>query len=237
MKGAEPEEGAPGPMDQFAVWAGTLLAAMVIRLLRWTSRVEYHGRDVLDGLREDGGRVLLAFWHEQLLLMPYVYPGPRITVMVSKHQDGEWIARTVERFGIHSTRGSSTRGGTSALRALVRRVRAGWDGAFTPDGPRGPRRKAQPGVILAARLCGAPILPVALGCSRARRLASWDRFLLPLPFGKVAYVYGEPLRVPPTAGEGEIERLSRELETALNELSNRAEALALGERPAEDGRP
>lgn len=228
-EGSEGEEaGSFGARERFLLGAGSLLAATLIRLVRWSNRVEYHGREVLESLRQGGERFILAFWHEQLFLMPYVYPGPRITVMVSRHRDGEWIARTVARFGVDSTRGSTTSGASGALRALVRKVRGGYDGAFTPDGPKGPRRRVQQGVVLAARLSGAPILPVALGCSRARRLRSWDRFLIPLPFGRVAFVYGSPLRVPPDSGEREMADAGTRLEQALDEVTYRAESLAAG---------
>src|SRR5436309_4405291 len=123
-------------------------ASLLIRSLRLTIPIRYRNVEALQRARGSEGRpYILSFWHGRLLLMRYAYPGERITVLISRHTDGEIIARTLSRFRIHSTRGSTTSGGMAGLREIVRRLRAGWDGAFTPDGPRGPRHVVQPGVI------------------------------------------------------------------------------------------
>ena len=117
-------------------------------------------------LRAEGRSFILAFWHGRLLLMRYAYPGKRITILISRHSDGEMIARTMELFGLHASRGSTTEGGAAGLREIVRRVRQGYDVGFTPDGPRGPCHVAQAGVVLAARLARVPIVPVGFGASK-----------------------------------------------------------------------
>ncbi|MBI4161777.1 MAG: DUF374 domain-containing protein [Acidobacteria bacterium] len=142
------------------------LGALAIRLARRLMRLRYVNREVVAGLRGEGRRFILAFWHGQLFLMPYAYPGGRIAVLISRHRDGEYISRTLEALGCRTARGSSSSGGGAALRELVRRYREGYDLAVTPDGPRGPRHRAQPGVIQAARLTGASIVPVAFDCSK-----------------------------------------------------------------------
>lgn len=185
------------------------LAATFIRALRATLRLRHHG-DAWMRRREAGNeRFLLAFWHRHLLLMPYAYRGEKISVLVSQSRDGELIAKTVAHFGIAAARGSSSRGGVLGLRTLLRQGAAGYDLAFTPDGPRGPACKVQPGVILAAAATGFPIQPVALAARRAKRLRSWDRFVIPVPFSTVHFVYGEPLAVgrkdDPAAAAAELE--------------------------------
>jgi len=118
-------------------------------------------------------------------------------MMVSQHRDGELIARAVKLFGIDSLRGSTTRGGLAALRGMVRFFRAGGANlAITPDGPQGPKHVVQMGVIELARQTGAPILPVTYGASRKKVFNSWDNFILPLPFCRVVYLWGEPLSIP-----------------------------------------
>ena len=190
------------------------LAALVIRCLRATVRLVHHGDGELRAWEAEGRHFILAFWHRHLLLMPYSYRGRRISVLVSQSKDGELIARTVARLGIDSTRGSSSRGGAAGLRGLLRKASAGWDVAFTPDGPRGPAREVQPGVILVAAATGLPIVPVALAASRGKLLRSWDRFVVPLPFSTVHFVYGEPLRVERRGeAEGEAQRLKEALDT------------------------
>ena len=141
-------------------------ANVLIRLVRRTMRIRYEGREVVDGFLAAGRPFVLAFWHGHLFLMRYSFPGKRITVLISRHRDGQMIARTMELFGLHASRGSTTRGGAAGLREVVRRVHEGYCVGFTPDGPRGPRRVAQPGVVMAARLARIPIVPVAFSASK-----------------------------------------------------------------------
>ena len=199
------------------------LAAGVIRGLRATVRLRHHGDARVREWERRGERFILAFWHRHLLLMPYAYRGRRISVLVSQSKDGELIARTVARLGIDSSRGSSSRGGAAGLRSLLRKAEEGWDIAFTPDGPRGPLREVQPGVILAAAATGLPIVPVAIAATRAKRLNSWDRFLVPLPFSTVHFVYGEPLAVE---RRGDMEAAAAELKRRLDGAEGEAERLA-----------
>jgi hypothetical protein len=199
------------------------LAAGFIRGLRATVRLRHHGDAELRGREARGERLILAFWHRHLLLMPYAYRGRRISVLVSRSRDGERIARTVARLGIDSSRGSTTRGGVAGMRELLRKAGEGYDLAFTPDGPKGPASEVQPGVILAAAATGFPIVPVAVAASRARRLHSWDRFLVPLPFSTVHFVYGEPLTV---ARRGDLAEAAAELKRRLDAAESEAERLA-----------
>jgi len=122
-------------------------------------------------------------------------------------------------------RGSSSRGGGAALRALVRAIRDGVDVAIVPDGPRGPREQLQPGVATLAALTGAPVVPLAVGARPARRLRSWDRFLVPLPFARCVLAFGPPVRIEPGADR---EHADKELQQALAEVTERADALAAG---------
>jgi hypothetical protein len=186
-------------------------------------RVRRHGDAAQRRWEADGERFIIAFWHRHLLLMPYVYRGRRISVLVSASRDGELIARTVERLGIDSSRGSTSRGGAVGLRELLRKAKAGYDLAFTPDGPRGPAGVVQPGVILAAAATGFPIQPVAYAATRRRRLKSWDRFVVPLPLATVHFVLGEPLAVPRDA---EVPAYAEELGRRLHAAEARAEELA-----------
>ncbi len=206
------------------------LAALSIRLIRRTMRLEHVGRNVLDDLRASGRPYIHAFWHGHLFLMPYSYSGRGITIVISAHQDGELIARTMKRFGHEAARGSTTSGGAAALRKAVRALRSGKDVGFTPDGPRGPRHRVQMGVIQAARMGGAPIVPVAFSASPRKIMRSWDGFILPWPFSRGVFVYGDPLEVSGRAGPGEMEAARLQLELRMHETAARAEALALGTR-------
>jgi lysophospholipid acyltransferase (LPLAT)-like uncharacterized protein len=131
-------------------------------------RIRHEGRSTVEDLQRARRPFILAFWHGRLFLMRYAYPGKKITILISRHRDGEMIARTMELFGLHATRGSTTEGAVAGLREVVRRVREGYDVGFTPDGPRGPSRVAQMGVIQAARLARIPIVPVGFGASKKK---------------------------------------------------------------------
>lgn len=143
---------------------------------------------------DDNHKVIYAFWHNQqsFLLFPYRKKG-KISVLVSMSSDGEYIARSLPKFNMKATRGSSTRGGFAALRGLIEDAKKGYNPALTPDGPRGPIYKASPGIIYLARKTRLPIIPAGVDCSHKFHVNSWDKFQIPLPFGRCAIVFGEPL--------------------------------------------
>ena len=203
------------------------LAAIWIRLTRATMRIRRENPGPLNDLSRSGKPFIIAFWHGRLFLMPYAYPGKRVTILISEHRDGEYISRTMESFGFQTARGSTTRGGAVGLREILRALKQGRDAAFTPDGPRGPRETVQPGVIAAARLSGVPILPVAFSCSKKKLLNSWDRFLVPLPFSRGLFLYGSPIRVKRDASPAEQEEARSLLEAELRRVTSEADALAV----------
>ena len=207
------------------------LGGWFIRILGRLVRMRHHGDGPKRERERTGERYLIAFWHRHLLLMPHVYGGEKITVLISQHGDGEIAALATKRLpGIFADRGSSTRGGSSAVRLLLRRVREGFDLAITPDGPKGPVRVAKPGAVQVAALAGIPIIPVAMAPTRRKLLASWDRFVVPLPGSTVHFVYGEPWWVErgrdPDEAAWELTRRLCELEARAEELAGHPEAAA-----------
>jgi lysophospholipid acyltransferase (LPLAT)-like uncharacterized protein len=140
-----------------------------------------------------GEPVIYAFWHEMLLPTPFTHRDLGLVVMVSRHRDGAIAAWVLERSGFGTMRGSTTRGGSSALRGMLSAAAAGHSLAITPDGPRGPRRTVQPGAVEIARRTGLPVLPGAIALSAARRFRSWDRMALPWPFTRVLMRCGDLL--------------------------------------------
>ncbi len=167
---------------------------------------------------------MAAFWHGRLLMMPFAHPKVPWATMISRHPDGEYISRVAERFGIYPVRGSARRGGPAALLGMVRASRKGYHLAITPDGPLGPREKVKPGTIELARVAGTPIIPSAYAASRGRFLRTWDRFLIPYPFGRVVFVVGEPIEVSPDAAAEEIEKTRVLLEERLSHVTALADA-------------
>jgi hypothetical protein len=165
--------------------------------------------------------------------MPFIWNVDRpFAMLISKHADGRLIAETVSHFGIDTIAGSSSKGGSDALRAIVRALKSGTSVGVTPDGPRGPRMRASTGVVQAARLARVPLVPVSVATSRRRMLGSWDRFLLAWPFGTGAFVWGRAIEIGPDAGEAEVEAARQALEEELNRVSAEADRL-VGQVPVE----
>ncbi len=154
------------------------IAARLIRGLGRSMRYETRGHEAVDALYRDGRHIVLAFWHAQQLMIPIGYRGTGSHVLISRHGDGEIIARIIARFGHEAVRGSSTRGGAGALRALIKLGRSGRDVVVTPDGPKGPRHVAKLGVIQLAKATGLPIVPLAFACSKKNSfragIATWS---------------------------------------------------------------
>lgn len=177
------------------------VGAWVIRCLGRSMRIESKGHEVADDLYREGKRAIFAFWHARQLLMPFAYRGERAYVLISQHQDGEIIARIVERFGFLAVRGSSTRGGVEALRELIRLGRSGLDLVVTPDGPKGPAQVAKIGVIQLARATGLPIVPITAACSKKNSsragIGSWSHGPARAGFFFGAARFGCPARPAP----------------------------------------
>lgn len=164
-----------------------------------------------------GERVILAFWHNRqiglLRLTSILQP---VSVLVSQHGDGEIITRIMSRFGVGAVRGSSTRGGTRALRRMIDATRQ-TSVAITPDGPVGPRYETKDGVISLAALSGVPVFWVSWSSQRVWIFKSWDRFLLPKPFARLRFQATGPIRLDRS--------MRREaLETARLDLQDRMRA-------------
>lgn len=203
----------------------TALAALYMWLVRATTRWEVEGGEIPKAYWDKGEAFVLAVWHGRLLMVAPHWPGDKpIKALISNHRDGELIARTVAWYGFGAVRGSSRRGdGAGALRQVVRELRQGTSVVFTPDGPRGPRMRAGDGVVSAARLSGAAVIPFAFGATRRRLLKSWDRFLLPLPFGRGVIVWGAPIHIARDAADTEAAAARERIEAAISDVTMRAD--------------
>jgi lysophospholipid acyltransferase (LPLAT)-like uncharacterized protein len=162
----------------------------ILRMLASTWRMRSHSIEGLHAARANDKRVIFALWHGELLPLLWQHRGENVAIVISEHRDGEIIAQVAESLGYSTVRGSSSKGGSRALIGLMREIDAGRDGAITPDGPRGPARVFAPGAAVASQRTGAYIVPIRAAASRAWRLKSWDRFLIPKPFARVDVSYG-----------------------------------------------
>ena len=164
----------------------------------------------------------MAFLHGRVLTATYFFRNRGIVVMISENFDGEWIARIIRRFGYGTSRGSTSRGGQRALLQMKREMEDGRPAGFAVDGPRGPARKVQPGVVWLSKLTGNPVVPFHMEASKFWSLGSWDRTQIPKPFSTVALTVGAPIEVPADADEAVIELKRVEVEDALLGLERRA---------------
>ena len=197
---------------------------------RWRTENGHYMRDSVAG-----GAMIASFWHSRLTMTAFLwrrYSRQRIRGMISAHGDGRMFARIGYFIRVKAIYGSSRRGGLTALRQLELSLQQGAAAAITPDGPRGPKCRVKPGIILAAMRSGAPIVPVAFAMSRQLRLRSWDEMVIPLPFARGVFVCGEPMFVESGA---DARLVAAELETRINAVTDRAEDLA-AKKPARRAR-
>jgi len=192
------------------------LAAGLLRAWAATWRYTTRGPDPFQRADEP---VIGVIWHEFVLVLAHRFRDRGFSVAVSRSRDGEWISAALPPLGyLEPVRGSSSRGGTAALRGLVRLVQAGTTVSILADGPRGPAHTSKTGPVALARLTGRPLTPVRFDAWPAIRFRSWDRTLLPLPFARVQMTYGDPVEVPGDLDEAEEEALRAALDGAMARL-------------------
>jgi lysophospholipid acyltransferase (LPLAT)-like uncharacterized protein len=201
----------------------SVIGPIFLFLLGKTLRIKWIGEKNLDSIRKNRGQVIYAFWHGRMLILSYSHRWQKIHVLISQHRDGELIARIIERLGFVSVRGSTTRGGTKAIFEMAEKGASGYDVAITPDGPKGPRFKVQPGTIYIAQRSQMPIIPISNSAKNRWTLSSWDGFLIPKPFSKAVIIIGEPIYVPFESTTQELEEKREELEKRLVDLTQKAD--------------
>jgi hypothetical protein len=171
--------------------------------------------------------VIGPFWHRSVIPATWFFRSRGIAVMTSRSFDGEYIARIIERFGFVAVRGSSSRGGATALLGMQRTLASGHIAAFTIDGPRGPRFMAKPGPVMLARMSGAPILCFYLAVDRPWILHSWDAMMIPRPFSRVHLRWTKLIHVPQDANDEQMNDYHHQMQDALERARHNAVA-ALG---------
>jgi lysophospholipid acyltransferase (LPLAT)-like uncharacterized protein len=200
-----------------------ILGVWLIKLLALTIRIDDDPKGFNEKIKSL--HVIYAFWHCMMLIPTHVGRKNKIQVLISQHSDGEYIAQVIKRLGFGVIRGSTTRGGIRAVKALVGKAREGYPLAITPDGPRGPRFIVQQGSIYLGKKTQLPIIPTVVGLSRYWELPSWDRFRIPKPFSRALVMYGEPIHIPPNISDEEMEHYRLLLEQTMKEMAERADNL------------
>jgi lysophospholipid acyltransferase (LPLAT)-like uncharacterized protein len=183
------------------------------------------GSDVRPQKVKTGERYIYSFWHENILLLACHYGQPNLLVLISQHADGELIAEICRNLHFGLIRGSTTRGGVEAVRQFLHNGNRAHL-AITPDGPRGPRRKVQPGAVYLASRTGLPIIPIGIAFRRAWRMKSWDQFALPQPGGLATCLTLPPLDVPPNLDKRQLEQYRIQFQELMDRASDLAERWA-----------
>lgn len=192
---------------------------MLTGLLRSTRSELIAGHDTEREVTHANVTAVYVLWHGRLLPCAFHYRDHGFATLISQNRDGDHISSVVQGWGYHIIRGSSSRGGTGALRQIVRTLRSGISVAMTPDGPRGPARKMKLGPLIAAQLAGVPLVPVAAGATRAMYFGRWDRFLIPAPRTRVTVALGDPSWLDPESGKEELLEEANRLEKELDQLT------------------
>ncbi|MDR3467525.1 MAG: lysophospholipid acyltransferase family protein [Xanthobacteraceae bacterium] len=210
--------------------AAGFLAAEFLRLVWLTNRFSLDPQDIYEKAEPDFP-LIIAFWHGQHFMMPFLRRNYRAKVLISRHGDGEINAIAAERLGVGTVRGSGDhggafhrKGGVAAFKAMLGVLDEGCNMALTADVPK-VSRVAGLGIIMLARESGRPILPVAIATSRFVRLKNWDRSVIHLPFGRGVIAGTSLVKVPPDADAATMETLRLQLEGNLNEVTRRAYAI------------
>ncbi|MCX6898811.1 MAG: lysophospholipid acyltransferase family protein [Verrucomicrobia bacterium] len=198
------------------------LLYIILRVIGFTLRYRLIDESglIAPGLKRN---YIFACWHNRILLMPGLYlhfVGRKpIAALASASRDGDYAAGVVQLFGFTAVRGSTSRRAHQGFLELTRLAMEGSNATITPDGPRGPRYVAQSGVIKLATVTGLPILPVGIIVEPCKRLKSWDRTIIPLPFARCTAHVGKPIIIPRDADDATVEKCRLEVQRAMIELS------------------
>ena len=201
-------------------------------------QVAFYDPDVDPASPSFRGPAIFLFWHEYIPFSFYLRGNCRIAMLLSRHQDAEWLSQAARHMGFGTIRGSTSRGGVSALRELMRTSET-MNLTITPDGPRGPRRRLAAGCIYASSRLGIPLIPVGLGYDRPwRSRRAWDQFAVPRLYSRARAVAGPKVQIPARLGRDGVEHYRRRVEEMLNLFTTTAEQWAasgrrlIGQTPA-----
>ena len=208
----------------FGRYLGCHIIGMTSRLLRTTIKIDVHAQEITKKIHRKNGRIIYAFWHEHLGAVAkagrieFKIHRP-IYAMISQSRDGDILAKAVSWLGIRTVRGSSTRGGTAALKKMIAVLENEGNVALAVDGPLGPRHTIHPGIFLLAKQTGAAIVPLTWQYENVWTFKSWDQAKLAKPFSKLQLQFHSPIFISKKADREEFEKAGKELEYCLNHHS------------------
>ncbi len=202
-----------------------IVAALTYLWGKSCTRITVLNGDFESELALSGRGCVYVTWHQRLLNLFFLKYRRPVTIMISRSKDGDLVAAVSEKLGFGTVRGSSSRGGVTAMFQLIDKIKKNPETAagMLGDGPRGPARRLKPGTLKIAQATGVPIIPFAYSAKRHKLFASWDRFMMPFPFSPLVVIFGDPITIPASAGSDELEILRRQVEESLNDLTCRCD--------------
>lgn len=207
--------------SKFLALVSIVAAALISGWAKSCSPVTIVNGEFEAGRAGAGQGCVYVTWHQRLFNLFFIKYRRPVTIMISRSKDGDLASGAAQRLGFASVRGSSSRGGATAMYQLIEQMRVNSEtcAGMLGDGPRGPARKLKMGALKIAQATGVPIIPFAYGAKRHKLFASWDRFMVPLPFSPLVVVFGEPIMVPQMASNEELELLRLKVENSLDETA------------------
>ena len=200
------------------------IGAKYIKFVSFTNSWTFINKKYVENLWKKNEAFILCFWHGRLLMMPLSWnKEKKINVLISAHSDGQLLSKTVKYFNIETITGSSSKGGSEAIRNIIKSLKSEISIGMTPDGPRGPRMKVNSAIIKIASLTGHKIVPLSYSVKKKFFLNSWDKFLVALPFGKGCFIWGKPIKIKKNISINEDLKLSKRLENNLLKLTKKAD--------------
>lgn len=210
--------------QRLSLWFASWFVPALISLIGCTLRVRFNWEAGSIGSLDKVHPGIYPFWHRCVFASGWIFRKRKLAVMTSRSLDGEYIARVIHRLGFVPIRGSSSRGGQRALLEMQTYVDSGMGAAFTIDGPRGPRYVAKHGPVYLAKATGVAITPFYVAVEKKWTLNSWDRFVIPVPFSRALVQVAPKIYVPRDADEAMLEAKYKEMQSALERITEVAEA-------------
>ena len=196
------------------------LLSNYLKFVFFTTRWKWKGKENISNIQSG----IIVFWHGHMSMAPFVWKkGSPFFMLISAHSDGRIISYTIKKLGIETIEGSSSGGGAQAFRKLLRSLKENKSIGMTPDGPRGPYHSVNEGIYKLARLSKCPVIPLSFAMSHCKKISSWDKFIIPFPFGKGALVVGPALFCP--QNEEAKESFLKNVEIALENATHQAHQL------------
>ena len=192
------------------------ITRLICKSIRWKYLVENEKSNIVKNDQE----YMFCCWHNRLFLGPHLLPrNIIINALQSSHSDGMITSLAFEYLGMKVILGSSKKGGMQAFRNMVKCIQLGESVAITPDGPKGPKETVKEGIIKLAQITQKPIIPLVWSTNKYKAFNSWDNFVVPFPFSKGVYSFGNPIYVKKKINDEEIEKARKNLENEIKRLT------------------